>query len=1541
LPELIGGRYRVLGPLGEGRSGSVFLSEDLTSGGRVALKLLGASDPAAVAMLHRELEHLRLARHPHLVDVRDFGFDRQRGRAFYTSRPVEGVALDAYAAGRDWQELLVPLGHALDALGHLHALGLLHGDFKPSNVMVSEGGEGTLLDLGASVRIGGGATPAMATPGFAAPELLTGAADARSDLYSVGAALRELAALASDVPRSIAKLIRRLTATDPRARPADVEEVLALLGVEPRARAAVLPYAFVGRNAELALGIERLLGPERQRSLAIVGPPDSGKSTLLGELVARAELSVSVVRCDASRPEPFAPLLREAGVDGLADALAVMDALAALEQRGEPVVLVLDDAEALSSDARRLLDAVAESRIGLLCASTESLGLAAHELVLAPLRDEATRAWLGSALQPELVGVLVERARGLPGVARRLALVALSQGLGPEALAALRDPADTVDGLSLEELVAVGAALAAGGALGSRAVQLLELDSEGLHHLEQLGFLRARGDGWQLARPPALAPLVARVGGGRWRALNAELAAAHPGRELVATSSEQAQLVGELLGHALASGSVPFVLASLAANDAAIERWPQAFAHLARLGDGVPELGLALARVQIASGNPAGALSRLTDLLRTRPDPSVRARLRELAGRAYAALGNPRRSVLAFSHAERRDPEVAHALASVFSKQGRNREALEHATRGLAAAKGLIRVDLLCDVAQAASYLGDAQAAHDALSEASVLLPDDAGAGRTRARLAAARGLAALRAGDSEAAGRCYAEMLELALAHRLDDLVAFAGMNYGAVCHQAGAWAAALTAYDRALRAARARGLLSAEARCLYNLGTLHFELGQTELAEEELGRALDKAERARLPFVTGSALLVLGEASVRNGNAAEARLRFERARAALVGCDAQRELGELAVEEVHLALVENDLERGEARLREADRGAEALDADDLRARVGLARGLVRARRGRHDEALLELERVLAVAERIHHPLLSAKISGALADVCDAAGATALAERHRARAREAWERLTLGLPEAVRLLRVAPKPSPRGDADLDARRLLAIYRRLTSAETPRDILRETLDAAIELTRAERGFLITVEQRKGERVLRAPVARNLDREALERPQLKFSRSIAESVIESGEPVLTVDAERDPRFADNASVHAMQLRSVLCVPIVAASGVLGSIYLDNRFRAGGFGPRETELVVTCADQAALALEKARLLEDLSARTRALEAERQRVEELMRQQADELRELSQELGRQRESAELDGIVGTSAAMRRVYALVERVAGTDITALVTGESGTGKELVARAIHQRSRRAQAPFSAINCGAVPEALLEAELFGYKKGAFTGASADRDGLFVSARGGTVFLDELGEMPPAMQVKLLRVLQEHEVKPLGSERSTAIDVRVIAATNRELRREVAAGNFREDLYYRVAVVELALPPLRERKDDLPALATALLARIAAELGRPSPRLGADALRALLGHAWPGNVRELHNVLARAAVLTTGDVITAADLGLGPSAAPRAKLDAAAIEQALRDSGMNAARAARRLGIGRATLYRWLAKTGVDRTRVDER
>ncbi|HYU16143.1 MAG TPA: sigma-54 dependent transcriptional regulator, partial [Candidatus Acidoferrum sp.] len=372
--------------------------------------------------------------------------------------------------------------------------------------------------------------------------------------------------------------------------------------------------------------------------------------------------------------------------------------------------------------------------------------------------------------------------------------------------------------------------------------------------------------------------------------------------------------------------------------------------------------------------------------------------------------------------------------------------------------------------------------------------------------------------------------------------------------------------------------------------------------------------------------------------------------------------------------------------------------------------------------------------------------------------------------------------------------------------------------------------------------------------------------------------------------------------------------------------------------------DVEIARMIAAHVALAVQHQRLAEE---QERTATAERRA--QGLRRRLDSLRE---ELG---ERFRFDQIVGRSAALREALDAAAKVAPTETTVLITGESGTGKELVALAVHHASQRAHGPYLAVNCAALPEPLLESELFGHERGAFTGADRQKPGRFERAGGGTLFLDEIGELSPAMQAKLLRVLQEHEFERVGGTTTLRADVRVIAATNRDLEQAVEAGTFRADLYYRLNVFTVKLPPLRERGDDVRLLAERFGREMAASIGKETVEFTADALAALSVHPWRGNIRELRNAVERALIVCDGELITAKDLSLAapasspaatdPSPAPAASSppdlsrtladwERQQILGALEKAEGKKARAARYLGLTRSQLYTRLKRHGID-------
>jgi len=437
----------------------------------------------------------------------------------------------------------------------------------------------------------------------------------------------------------------------------------------------------------------------------------------------------------------------------------------------------------------------------------------------------------------------------------------------------------------------------------------------------------------------------------------------------------------------------------------------------------------------------------------------------------------------------------------------------------------------------------------------------------------------------------------------------------------------------------------------------------------------------------------------------------------------------------------------------------------------------------------------------------------------------------------------------------------------LMARDLSALMKVSTTINAIRgleDLQKKLLELLFEVVPAESGAILLSEGEPGS----FGATFGLDRYGNLDATVKVSRTIARQVLNEGVAILSNDPAGDEAPHAAESLVAARTSALLCVPLKMIERTLGIIYLVTSEPATRFDNDHLHLVSAIAGIAAVAIENARHVESLESENQQLRADA-RIEHNM--------------------------VGESAPMRQVYAFISKAAPTDATVLISGESGTGKELAARALHQSSKRADKPFMAVNCAALAESLLESELFGHEKGAFTGALTQKKGRLEVADGGTLFLDEIGEVSPALQVKLLRVLQEREFERVGGTRTIKVNIRLIAATNKDLAEAIAQGTFRQDLYYRLNVVNLEMPALRKRQEDIPLLASYFAAKYADKCNRRVTGISHEAKARLVGYDWPGNVRELENAIERGVVLGSTELILVEDL---PEAVLESEVSAAA-------------------------------------------
>jgi serine/threonine-protein kinase PknK len=1358
----------------------------------------------------------------------------------------------------------------------------------------------------------------------------------------------------------------------------------------------------VGRAAEreaLRSVMERLAeGSARRAVVTIVGPPGSGRRTLI-EIAARdvavaaaAGLlpDIEIWRGDLESLERFcqarAPLAGDADeARVLQQRFATLGEALESHARARPLCVLLTEGLTADAFASFWAGAPPSGRVLLVVPARAPQGRPfGEDIVLPPLTaadigDLVTRALGDEAPPPAALADLVEAARGHAALAAALARRLVSElraggGAGLSAPEAVRSSFAT-PGADLESVLSQSlAALAADARLAAVAVALAGGRGLALMALSETAGERAvasaRAAGWIRNAPtpadleppteahrrvaldaladPTLLGLARRAADALRKddprradvmaAIGLTTEAAHHLRGLAA------QLVGSDPGRAAlwlerAAALDPGTLTvsdqlSLATGLGVLGRYPAASAAL----DTAATRALTPADHALCAERRAWLLARTGDL------PAAAAALTA----ALTSVGTDPAAV-----------PLRARLARLQVAGGRFRDALVT----LEPLHALIAQPPLAIEAAvlAHAYQGELTAAHDQLRT-------PAGErGVKGARRAYLEALLAQLAGDGAAATDHYRRAYELSANLGEVHTLAAVALNLGALLAEQGLYGEALAATERAVRELGRLGATAELGTALVNAANLLLQLGDLGGARRALDRARVEARRQGAVLAEAMVSFVDGDLARREGQSAEsapffraAAARFlevgQRRRAGsalLTAAEAFVECGQAAEATRALAealpLVEapdDDREVTQAKARLTLSGADVAESPAALA----ARAEVQARQARARGLRPAAWRLAAASARLH----------------DRAGATERARQIQAFARNTFQEIRMATPEHHRAgldtdpdthwLTALGTPAP-GDTALAARaaeiegrlrRLLRINKRLNSEPRLPRLLETIVDTVIELTDAERGFLL-LEDDAGALVVK--VARNIDQKTLETTEFELSRSIARQAAAGGEPIVTIDAAGDTRFREALSVSDLHLRSVLAVPLAIKGRAVGTIYVDHRLRKGAFDQDDVKLVTDFAEQAAIAIENARLLTELRRRERQVEALNRRLEMELAARGEELSGMKVELRENREALavryDYHNIVGRTPRMLDLFRLLDRLTDTALPVVIQGESGTGKELVARAIHFNGPRRDRPFVSENCAAIPETLLESTLFGYVRGAFTGAERDTRGLYEIAHGGTLFLDEIGEMSPAMQGKLLRVLQQGEFRRVGSEHTRKVDVRIVAATNRDLARMVEEGKFRQDLYFRLNVARIALPALRERREDIPLIVEHFLQRHAKESGGTPKALEPSALARMVAYRWPGNVRELENEIMRAHALS-GERITAADLSPAVAAAgdagtlapedpdnlllkPRVeRLERSLIREALGRCGNNQTKAADLLGLSRFGLQKKLKR-----------
>ncbi|MSP63675.1 MAG: GAF domain-containing protein, partial [Myxococcales bacterium] len=1356
-------------------------------------------------------------------------------------------------------------------------------------------------------------------------------------------------------------------------------------------------------------------GPDPRAALATLGvalqPAKGGADGDRRRAAAVAGACAALIRGPA--------LLR---LDGLPDPLAAALVAAAVAGAAAPSVVLLETQPddpllaALGDGALRV--GVAPLDEGEMVALVRSLrddldrdfACAVHRAAagLPSLAVELVRAAVAGRAAPTAADVTALDGAGLAMlVAKRLAALPTNARAAVEALAVLGGTAEAGEVAKVAELTPEGALAALADA---RAVGVVALGSREGH----LGALRITLP--TAAHRAAIEQAISAEG--RQALHRRALALVPEGEEGIEARARHLAVVGPraraaeaLQGAGDAARARGDLAAAAADYRAAVAR---------RAGPGAR---LRLAEIAIATGDYREARSVLAGV-RGGAATLLSARALQRAGDDVAAEACLRRALDAPGAPDLAGGAALRGLLGRVLLARGSAEAALAATRGdlpdgTAAAPALEAAGL------ARLYLGRLDEAARDFAEAEARARG-AGDAALLARARSLSGMVAQQRGDLIAAAAAYDDaLLAAGEAGDVHGAATYA-QNLGTVLREQADYARALTATESAARDLGRLGKRAERAGALFNLGNLLASVGDLEGAEQARLEAERLARESGATRLLASARSLAGDLARRRGDAASALAAYQAAEE-IAAASADR----VAVAWARLSRAELLVEMGRAieaapllagPMGEPGGDGPLADAREL-TRLRLALAAPGAPDGtavaRVDDVAI---RARGSARRDLAFRAEVTLARAHARLDDAPRARAAI----ARARTLWEEIRMSAPEIyrdrldddpdarrLRALVLAVEPAgPRGGDqrrpvsvgdETRLRRLVAVNKRLAAELRLGPLLELIIDAVIELTGAERGFVLlrkpgteaseaatwevkvarnidqrTIDagaassdavstdgdERPGAVAKEPPAARRAGREAEGRRRVpapatlpgrtarfSLSRSIAERAAREGVPVITLDAADDQRFEAARSVSDFKLRSVLAAPLIARGEVVGCLYVDHRLRAGAFDEQDVALVLEFADQAAIAVENARLIAENQRRGREVADLAARLEKEVASQRVELGELHLELRESREALKVRydyrNLVGRTPRMIELFRLLDRVTDTALPVVVHGESGTGKELVARAIHHNGLRAGRPFVSENCAAIPETLLEAALFGHARGAFTGAEGERRGLFEIADGGTLFLDEVGEMSPAMQSKLLRVLQDGEFRRVGGERGRKVDVRIITASNRDLGRLVTEGRFREDLFYRLNVVRVTLPPLRERRDDIPLLVEHFLAKHAAQAGAHPKRIARSALGKLLGYRWPGNVRELENEVLRAAALggetitvedlspqvASGDaeaLISPDDLGLHERVE---RLERSLLREALAKAEGNQSQAARLLGLSRFGLQKKLRRYGI--------
>lgn len=1510
-PDFIDGKYKIKNCIGGGGFSDVFCVDGPQ--GLCALKLLkgsiGSLKPKALEDFKHEFEILRDMSHPHIAGILDFGFDESLMQYYYTSELIEGSDFFEATQGKSVEEITDLIIQALRALVYLHSYRIYHFDIKAANLLVMDGGEQILkiIDFGLA-----GIDPRgklIGTPSYMSPEIVArDPADGRADLYSLGvlwyyalvrsnpfrganteetlARQRQLlppppSSANPRVPAWLDAIVMRMLKKNPAERYSSAAAVIGeinrsnLKKYTLETRETLLSYIpdegrFIGRHRELSQ-LENaavcLVGSGGTcESWLVTGGQGSGKTRFMMELKYRLQLKeIHISQASARDIVAFNEWCKRLGehITGGSDleVFFLDDVQTAIADEGMSVRLL-----SLLSRARRpipkasilIVVALREGTQGTFISSLDAL-LDKRVRIEAFTRQELEEylsSLTGLSTPPtELLDGILRRTDGNPlfvtevikslieggglfdehgrwkeslfedlGVDFSKAIVSRTIGdLFEERIRSLSgDDVKLIEALAVANIPSSPADIMAWAGVAPSYSPIL--------HLIQLGILE-RCEGFEVNFHNSLMQEVV------YERMNPQLRAEL--HDKIAMTLAQTGGPVELRHHhtSLGSDKKSALAASIALGDAALsagrgreaaELFERALTLVSPSDfEGRVEMEMKLGEALLIGHDYVAAKDRLALIEGSIAEQSSSAATARWRSEALTRLGGTYIKLHELERARSAFKEAKNALA-LAGGEPRRRVVIDNFLAAISFQEG---------------RLGDAQRMFEENRQREAELSDDDRAKITNNDL----GMVLVAKGDLSSARAVLEGDVKKAIEHGDDLLIGRAHYNLAQLELAERDFKSAIASYEKCAEVCRRSDNQELLMRAYNGLGNSYHLTGDLDKSIACYERGVDLHERVRdLP---GGAAIAINmgiiEAARENLDAAADRI--------IPATEYLRSLPEKTAAD-QSALARGLLELGDIFRKQGKKDESRKCLEEARA---ISEGIPQT--GRLRFWILATEAELAASEGKHDEF--GRIMKMLAHLVSS-------DDERKKVTELCD--SIKLSEGMEIggdMAPETKDDKANEAFFDTlsyARILEINKLISAEGDLNFVLKTVLHYALEMAKAEAGAIMLIGENDS-----LSIACQMNMSGGEK-EFKFSQTLAKRAIEDGHAVKTADAMEDDRFSDEESICALGLRSVLCIPVNARKRTIGAIYLEHRLRKGVFSDTNMNVLEAFADQVGLAIETARLLASMSRKEVGLK--------------DELSSVSRRMERYREMAE-GGAAGLalehgeisakSPAMRRVLRVLDKIADTDISVIICGESGTGKELIARALHERNlSRREHRFVAINCGAIPATLIESELFGYKAGAFTGATRDKPGLIEEADGGTVFLDEVSELDVALQVKLLRVLQERECTRVGAIKGTLVDVRVIAASNRDIELLVKEGTFREDLYYRICQMKIELPPLRERPEDIMELARRFIKDVVPDKKLTiHPKL----MRRLLSYEWPGNVRELMNLMQVLCALAENDVI----------------------------------------------------------------